>query len=426
MSNTENSSIAIIWDQSHLWGLMLIRALKHYHPPLQILTGADIANGLLSNQEHKALFVPGGWAKRKAYSLGKTGRKAIQNYLSQGGTYIGFCGGAGLALTTPKTGPSLNLCPWSRKPIQNRLPNCSGHIKLNLDLDLNTSLLSEFAQQEILAPVWWPSQFLPNPGSNVRVLGSYLQPGPDFCVADLALDSFDLNGLSAWETHYGINLHPDYLAQDPCIIQGSYGKGTYLLSYTHLETPASTQANSLLAHILKQLLPLNINIKDSSAVPDWNLTNLGTTWADSGLMQAKSYLDAIIQAGQQNKQLGWRKEWLLNWKRGIPGFALNTLYALLVQCISLHPTPESKSLWANYQQSFLKNMADFKDNYIHYLDMENKQDSKYPSSLLCNLSSDLEKLRQYLVGPFPGQGGLFAELSSVMDKILYFQLTGNF
>jgi hypothetical protein len=399
---------------------MLWRALKHYNLPLQILKSEDIANGVLARQKPAALLVPGGWAKRKAKSLGRAGRAAIQEYVSQGGTYIGFCGGAGLALTTPKTGPSLELCPWDRKPFDQRLPNCSGYIYLHLQTDDN--LLNNYPQSEMLAPIWWPSQFKATAHSDVKILATYSSPGSDFWVADLPLEQSVLEGLHLWEDHYGINLHPDYLAQDPCIIQGKFGQGNYLLSYTHLETPDSKEANILLAYILKNLAPLEINLQTPSPVSAWNLKRVPQSQSHPELLQAKSCLEDIIQIGLQNGQLSWRKEWLLGWKRGIPGFALNTLYALVSQSLSLAPSSESIFYWQKEQKNFLEKIYRFRAGFIDYLNSEAQLENKKPSSPVSSSCSDLQEIRLNLVGPFPGQGGLFGEMVLFMQELLYTQI----
>ena len=51
-----------------------------------------------------------------------------------------------------------------------------------------------------------------------------------------------------------MRLKPKLLDGQPAIIAGSYGKGQYILSYSHLETADSKDANQILAHMLKSLL----------------------------------------------------------------------------------------------------------------------------------------------------------------------------
>jgi hypothetical protein len=82
------------------------------------------------------------------------------------------------------------------------------------------------------------------------VLARYEEPGPDFWSADLDWSGIAAAEVGQWEELYGINLNPDRLRHEPCIVRGAYGQGTFVLSYAHLETPASPQANALLSHLL--------------------------------------------------------------------------------------------------------------------------------------------------------------------------------
>lgn len=125
------SSIYILWDDSHIWGLLVKRALEAWNIDHKLVRGHQIAQGLLSSKPPAALIVPGGWAKGKALHLGGPGILEIQKYVGEGGNYLGFCGGAGLGLSG--TG-GLNLSCWQRKGFENRLHHfLSGHINLQLD-----------------------------------------------------------------------------------------------------------------------------------------------------------------------------------------------------------------------------------------------------------------------------------------------------
>ena len=89
---------------------MVWRALCALGLPCRLVKGQDIANGALfrkpcpqgtPGKERGAaplLLVPGGNARLKARALGEKGRQAVRDYLAEGGRYLGFCGGAGLAL----------------------------------------------------------------------------------------------------------------------------------------------------------------------------------------------------------------------------------------------------------------------------------------------------------------------------------------
>jgi cobyrinic acid a,c-diamide synthase len=100
--NTQNKAnslsekrVALLWDESFLWGLMAFNALKTASLPFELIRAEDIRNGALAG--YAVLFVPGGWASNKLKALGDKGIGAIRDFVAEGGHYLGFCGGAGLA-----------------------------------------------------------------------------------------------------------------------------------------------------------------------------------------------------------------------------------------------------------------------------------------------------------------------------------------
>ena len=93
MSKTK---VAFLWDESFLWGLMAYRSFVALGLEPEIITASDIRDGALSRFE--LLFVPGGWASDKTVALGEAGKGAVREFVNSGGGYMGFCGGAGLAL----------------------------------------------------------------------------------------------------------------------------------------------------------------------------------------------------------------------------------------------------------------------------------------------------------------------------------------
>lgn len=171
--------VHVLWDESCYWALMLWRALLHGGVPFRLVRAAEIASGLLQRNPPGVLFVPGGWARFKSAALGPGGRRAVAAYLEAGGAYLGFCGGAGLAL--PEHG-GLALCPLCRKPVSERLPNFSGSVSAALH---GHELVPEGLPAAVRLPVWWPSQFaVPKAGdvwpatwSRPRTSGSRTWPG---------------------------------------------------------------------------------------------------------------------------------------------------------------------------------------------------------------------------------------------------------
>ena len=91
--------VFVLWDDSHLWGVLVLRALRALGTSHQILRATDIAEGALSGKHGVppgVLVVPGGWARGRALRLGEAGMQAIRDFVAAGGGYLGFCGGAGL------------------------------------------------------------------------------------------------------------------------------------------------------------------------------------------------------------------------------------------------------------------------------------------------------------------------------------------
>ena len=92
------TDIAIFWDASQLWGLLVWRAAEAFGLPYRLVKAKEIAQGALSDKT-SLLIVPGGTARHKSAALGEKGREAVRAWVRGGGRYVGFCGGAGLGLS---------------------------------------------------------------------------------------------------------------------------------------------------------------------------------------------------------------------------------------------------------------------------------------------------------------------------------------
>lgn len=378
-------------------------------------TGAWASNsaGTSFKQPPAALIVPGGWAKGKALRLGGPGILAIQKFVGEGGSYLGFCGGAGLGLSGSG---GLGLSCWQRKGFENRLHHfLSGHI--NLKLDQTSPLIPESLGEKALVPVWWPGQFSPQSCDSTTALGRYREPGHDFWVADLCVSGLPEGTLSEWENMYGINLLPDFLHDRPAVVSGKSGSGRFILSYPHLETPASPQANTWLSHILDNLLDCTPHKRP--ALPAWELAKTPVCWDDPDLISARRSIENIIATGQGHFLLFWRNPWLLGWRRGIPGAALNSLYALICDITSSTPGQASVLLWNEYKDDFMKYMDIFEKGVTSYLLAERfamtmrtlEPDTIFPRGL--------QEQRNGLFGPPPGAGGIYAKLLIALEELVW-------
>jgi hypothetical protein len=237
-------------------------------------------------------------------------------------------------------------------PLSQRLPNASGEIWVQ---GTPHHPIWDGLPLALPVPIWWPSQFLPETIEDAFCLATYMAPGADFRVADLAFS--DLLGATVlwkkWERIYGINLDPSRLSGHPAIMEVRAGKGRLILSYPHLETPGNTWANRLFLRCLEYLdetarqnLPENFPLrpfrKGESGEFDGN--SLGRNPAAKlaartlslpgsetlkHIERAKETVDDLIDFGTRHLLWNWRLPWLLNWRRGIRGLEYGTLSVVL-------------------------------------------------------------------------------------------------
>ncbi|MFP4072031.1 MAG: BPL-N domain-containing protein [Desulfovibrionales bacterium] len=384
--------------------------------PCRWIRSRDIARGLLDSVRPKALLVPGGWAKLKSESLGQEGRREIRRYVSQGGAYIGFCGGAGLALKEQGNLPGLGLCSWKRRTFPDCLPNFSGHIHATVRPD--DRFLKSAPESDQLLPVWWPPQIAPDgTDEQVSIVAAYTRPGPDFWVADLELGSLSPEQIGEWENLYGIRLSPALLQNEACIISGRFGQGRYLLSYSHLETPQSPQSNQLLSRLLTECC--DMTSPQETQVPLFDPVHGATHWDNPEILRAARLIDEIFRTGEKNFLLFWREPWLLGWRRGIPGPALNTLILYIHALRCTDPAESTVQLWEEKSRRFMPLLERFQAEMLDYLRAERFVLSTSPSSPEASSSARLQLKREHLVGKFPGYGGMYAELVHVLDDLFW-------
>ncbi len=410
------SSIHIYWDESHFWGLLVTRALSAWGIPHRLVRGHEIADGVLAGNDGEApklLIVPGGRAKGKADRLGVRGMDAICEFVDQGGTYLGFCGGTGLALTGHY---GLGLSPWTRKGYKNRLHHfLSGHVEAELNTD--DPLVPDNLNGAAMLPVWWPGRF-DAVDDSVTVLARYGKPGPDFWVADLHLSTLPKGTMTDWENLYGIHLRPDFMEGLPCLTANDFGQGRVILSYAHLETPASPQANSWLEHILAEVLgePL-----DNGPIPAWDVGSRPVVWEDPALMDARAAMETIIATGTDHFLLFWRNPWLLGWRRGIPGAGINSLYSLICESLANEPDDDTLAFWKRNSDKFKVLMQLLTNGLSGYLLAERLSMTVFHSDPDAVSKEGLKEQRRALFGIPPNPGGIHADLVALLEE-LYWRL----
>jgi hypothetical protein len=417
------SHLLILWDESHIWGLLAQRAVQSLGFPYRLARAQEIAQGALSGKAVSALVVPGGVARRKAELLGTDGMAAIRDFVNRGGAYLGFCGGAGLGLSGEY---GLGLCPWRRAAMTNRILHLvSGHLFVRRPLhdpanpDHPHPLVPADLPERPLTPVWWPARFEFEPRPDVEVLATYDATGPDFWVADLPRELIPKGAFSAWEEIYDLRIRPSTMFGQPCMATGAYGKGRYLLSYSHLETPESPEANRWLAHLLSALAFRGKRAPNATEVPRWELAKLPVVWDDPALLLGKKILDEIVQIGLDHFLLFHRNDWLYGWRAGIPGASLNNLYSLLRQALNCPPTDAAKVYLRVAARGFLECMELFRKEASNYLLAERLAMTLAHSFPETVSQTGLKRQRAALFGQAMEQGGLYAELLRVLDELVW-------
>ena len=399
--------IGILWDDSHIWGLMALRAIDALGFVPRLLKAAYIArNGLYGNGD-TTLVVPGGRARAKAAALGELGLANIRSFVAGGGLYLGFCGGAGLALTPRHGEIGLGLCPWQRGEYPRRLLHLiSGDLLSSIHLDGG----------DILAPlpVWWPGRFAPVPGAPVRTLAQSQNVGEDFWLADIRAAHVPPRVLRMWCENQGLGL--DYLAGRPLVIDGNYGKGHYILSYAHLETPQSPFANAWLAALLGAACEKEAR---TSLVPAWAPEHAGGNFRPCAgaipemAAQTLSRMEKLFRLGVELRLFFQRSGWLFGWRAGFAGLGCNSLRLGLAHLAQSRPGNAAASFWEARQENFSRAAEEFferAEDALWNLRLENTLEAK-PGSLAGDT-------REIFGHPMLG-GGLIGSLLDVVYELIY-------
>ncbi len=475
--------VAVLWTQSFVWGLLCIDTLTTLEIPFRLLSASEICEDCL--EHFRILIVPGGWAAHKVRALGEAGRLKIAGFIEEGGSYIGFCGGAGLALSSP---PALYLTPIRRMPLFERLPSASGEIYV-------CGTISHPAWENIPAripvSVWWPSQFqldpepCPDPPPcRAACLASYANPGVGFQVADLRVCDIDQNaGWRELEKTYGINLDPARIKGHPAIIEIEKGKGRLVLSYAHLETPGDRWGNRLFLNILNYLNEVSSRARTPGAQPGLDPATIArscpvtpnggksgniarrkrsaapcgvrlgggqetrsveqkTIGASrcspaSGISKAKQAAEDLIAFGEANLLWNWRNPWLLNWRRGIRGLEYGTLYVALCYMADLEQKLADQSdsrpgpavfgaNWPETGKRLEEKTLEFCALAKRLLFEEKIATGTGTVSKLGKVNEKVDPLRSSLFGNRMNPGGLCGTLFDLIDGMLLDLIRGAF
>ncbi|MGE9984135.1 BPL-N domain-containing protein [Desulfovibrio sp. SGI.169] len=426
--------IHILWDASHIWGLMAWRALRALGLPCRLVKGQEIAEGALLGKlgppgaagraAPPLLVAPGGNARLKALALGEAGRAAIRAYLEQGGAYLGFCGGAGLALSHRDPREGLQLCPWSRAAYPQRLHHLiSGHVRVRASFgdELAPPPSARAREGALLSlPVWWPGRFAAEETEEVRVLAAYAAPDADFWLADMPLQRIPAHVFETWQALYGVNLSADFLTDQPLVVCGAYGRGRYVLSYSHLETPQSPDANAWLSHLLRRLAGLEPRREDT---PGWELDKAVPAWPDdtsaAPLLDALRRTRALLDMAVEHHLFFRRAPWLWGWRAGLPGAAFNNLHAALCTAVGMTPSERALEYWRGIRPRFAELAALFAAGAEGYLLARRLAETLSPTLPDAVDRRGLDNQREALFGHPMHGGGLMEELLTMTEELIY-------
>jgi hypothetical protein len=417
-SNPESGRAAFLWDESLLWGLMSYRALRRNRLQFDLVRSDEIRRDVL--RDYAMLFVPGGWASNKIKSLGEEGTAEIRRFVNEGGGYLGFCGGAGLA-----TLDGIGLLHVKRKPSKERVPSFSGRIRLRCaehrlwkGMTGHGSQIPGGGDTSPIFHAWWPSQFVVD-GEEVKVLAAYGEALPDSFSSDLNVGDTSTSGnWTELEKRYGINLDPGRLLGDPAMVEGSCGKGKVILSLIHFDTPADPQGQAILRNLWEYL---------GGAVANRDALNPGKKEPDESvgkeLVEAVGRLEAkvgeLISLGRRNFLWFWRNSMLLQWRRGVRGLEYCTLYVLVREIAGMARTAASAGSIEERLLRVEEPLKAFIDDAMRLLVMERlAMQNGHITYEKCN-DPEIKEIRTRLFSNSKSHGGLFKELIDEIDGVLF-------
>ncbi len=401
----------MLWDESFLWGVMAHKALIESGLSCELIRAEDVRDGRL--REHVMLFVPGGWASNKIKALGNDGIEEVKRFVHDGGAYLGFCGGAGLA-----TMDGLGIMPIKRRPTKERVPSFSGRIEL--------ATSPHPVWQDISKPVfnaWWPSQFVID--GPVNVLATYAEALPDSFSSDINVgDAVAAGNWSELERLYQINLDPKRLCGEPAVIEGRFGEGKVLLSLVHFDTPGDGNGAKALENIWRYL---GCDQQSADAVVSQSLDRQGRgALCHSLMLELEASVGELIDLGLRNFLWFWRNPLLLQWRRGVRGLEYCTLYVMVRELAELLRTQDGKQELHGLDKS----LARIRDLLLPFVEKSNRllvrerlvMQHSHITYERCD-DPEIQMVREELFSRSKSHGGLFKELIDEVDRLLYHALT---
>jgi len=400
-----NRPPALLWDESHLWGVMAVHALRDAGLPFEIVTADNVRQGGLSGRP--LLFVPGGWASKKIVALGEDGAEAVRKFVTDGGIYLGICGGAGLALGVDG---GLGLVRAGRVPAKSRVPSFAGGIDVSIDAPAHPLWKGiPSAPCPARFQAWWPSQFSITDAA--RVLARYNDPAPDAMSSDIPV--LDVGGnTETWrqvEDDYGILLDPARLKGEPAVIEASFGRGHAIVSLLHFDTPGDASGRCALRNIWSLAgVPCTVDQperRDGSADPRW--------------LKLFDRAAVLMETGERNLLWRWRNDYLTQWRRGVRGLEFCALYVVAREIGRLiDRNPAGLSQLGDEMGNAETLMARFAADAARLLFMERIELQRGRMTFRDCADPEIAALRERLFSKSKSHGGEFKELLDAMDGIL--------
>jgi hypothetical protein len=400
---------------------MAYKALEACGLSCDLIRAEDVRSGRL--REYSLLFVPGGWASNKVKALGDDGVAEIKKFVHDGGAYLGFCGGAGLA-----TMDGIGLLQVKRRPTKERVPSFSGRIKLKVNNhslwkdipayeDVNSELRTQNA--ELVFHAWWPSQFIVD--ESVSVLAAYGEAMPDSFSSDVNVG--DAEAFGNWEELerlYQINLNPKRLFGEPAIIEGTFGAGKVVLSLVHFDTPGDLQGAMMLRNIWRYCgcdAPTGGLI-----VPALLEEQRPVVFHDPLLVELEAAVNGLVELGLRNFLWFRRNAFLLQWRRGVRGLEYCTLAVMVREITELLGRAGKEQGAVDSDQGLERIRAlllPFVERAKRLLVRE--RFAMQNAHITYDRCEDLElqAIRDEMFSRSKSHGGLFKELIDEVDRLLY-------
>ncbi|MDD5100017.1 MAG: BPL-N domain-containing protein [Syntrophales bacterium] len=410
----EKRHCALLWDESFLWGIMAWRALQDAGLPFELLRAEEVRRGELVR--YRMLFVPGGWASNKRVALGERGCGKIRRFVEDGGSYLGICGGAGLA-----TREEVALLPVRRKSSSQRVASFSGGIRV--------TTAEHPIWRGVRTPVftaWWPSQLaVDDPG--VRTLAAYEEAQPEAFSSDISMENGESQGWPALETRYGILLNPERLRGEPAVLEGRCGRGKVVLSMLHFDTPGDRNGKAVLRNLWRHL-----TAADSPAPPAAdNPAPSGEPRPDlppdiqAMLAEIRASVEDLVAAGQSFMLWDWRNSFLLRWRRGVRGLEYSTLF-VMVREIQTLLTGDSRDFGDFDAVRLRGDLREIRQRLFPFVDRAKRlldREGRYLQTgsltpLHCD-DREIQSLRRDLFGSAMSHGGAFKCLIDAVDRLWF-------